>query len=63
MASWGTRTSRSGWTSWFKDANGVLFDPATAAKGQPNEDLLKNNIKNSIDAFEDSDHDGHHDDE
>ena len=50
-------------STWFKDANGVLFDPATAAKGQPNEDLLKNNIKNSIDAFEDSDHDGHHDDE
>ena len=48
--------------SWFKDGAGHLFNPATAAKGEPNEDLAKNNIKNSIDAFEDSDHDGHHDD-
>jgi len=44
-------------STWFVDANGNLFDPATALKGQPNENLAKDNIKNSIDAFEAEDGD------
>ena len=50
-------------STWFVDANGNLFDPATAAKGEPNENLAENNIKNSIDAFEDEDRDGDDTDE
>ena len=50
-------------STWFVDETGSLFDPATAAKGQPNEGLAKNNIKNSIDAFEDEDKDGDDTDE
>ena len=50
-------------STWFVDANGNLFDPATALKGQPNENLAKDNIKNSIDAFEDEDEDGDDTDE
>ena len=50
-------------STWFVDETGSLFDPATAAKGQPNEGLAKNNIKNSIDAFEDEDRDGDDTDE
>lgn len=47
---------------WFLDASGTaLVDPATALKGQPNEDVVKNNIEASIQAFEDEDHDGEDD--
>ncbi len=35
--------------TWFRDGNGDLFDPATASKCEPNENLVKDNIKNSID--------------
>ena len=49
--------------TWFVDGNGDLFDPATALKGQPNENLAKDNIKASIDAFEDEDMDGDDTDE
>ena len=50
-------------STWFVDGDGNLFDPATAAKGEPNENLAENNIKNSIDAFEDEDRDGDDTDE
>ena len=43
---------------WFRDAGGALVDPATAAPGQSNESLVKENIKRAFDAFEDDDHDG-----
>jgi len=48
--------------TWFKDQGGNLVDPASAAKGQPNEGLVTDNIKNSFHAFKDGDHDGEDDD-
>jgi hypothetical protein len=50
-------------STWFVDGNGALIDPATANKGEQNEGVVKENIKNSIDAFEDEDEDGDDDDE
>ena len=50
-------------STWFVGGSGSLFDPATAAKGEPNENVAKDNIKNSIDAFEDEDKDGDDTDE
>ena len=47
-------------SSWFVNG-GALVDPATANKGGPNEGIVKESIKQSIDAFEDDDHDGHDD--
>ena len=49
-------------STWFVDGAGNLFNPATALKGGPNENLAEDNIENSIEAFEDEDEDGHHDD-
>jgi hypothetical protein len=48
--------------TWFRDAGGSLVDPATAAAGQANENLVKDNIRGALDAFEDHDRDGEHDD-
>jgi hypothetical protein len=46
-------------SSWFKTADGTgLVDPATALVGQPNQSLVENNIKVSLKAFEDENHDG-----
>ncbi len=45
-------------STWFVDGGGALVDPTTANKGGVNEGLVKENIKNSIDAFEDEDEDG-----
>ena len=56
-------TIRFDLSTWFVDGSGNLFDPATALKGEPNEDLAENNIENSIEAFEDEDEDGHEDDD
>jgi hypothetical protein len=51
-------------SSWFRQpGTGALIDPATANKGGQNENLVKDNIKNSIDAFEDEDRDGDETDE
>jgi hypothetical protein len=47
-----------GLDSWFLDANGQPVNPATGNKDEVNEDLIKENIKNSIEAFEDNDRDG-----
>ena len=50
--------------SWFLNAAGsALVNPATANKGQPNEQVVENRIQASIDAFRDDDHDGHDDDD
>jgi len=51
-------TVRVGLDQWFRDAGGNLIDPATGNKGEVNESMIKENIKNSIDAFEDEDEDG-----
>jgi hypothetical protein len=47
--------------SWFRDQGGALLDPATANQGGLNESLVEQNIKTSLDAFEDEDHDGRDD--
>ncbi|MBI4513859.1 MAG: hypothetical protein HY702_07085 [Gemmatimonadetes bacterium] len=46
---------------WFRTANGALIDPRTANPGGPNEGLVEDNIKNSIEGFEDEDLDGEED--
>ena len=50
-------------STWFRDGGGSLVDPTSANKGEVNEGLVKENIKNSIDAFEDEDEDGDDEDE
>ncbi len=47
--------------TWFVDAQNNLIDPNSANKGGDNENLVKDNIKASIEAFEDSDKDGSED--
>ncbi|MFQ6047692.1 MAG: hypothetical protein ACE5PT_15260 [Gemmatimonadales bacterium] len=44
-------TVRVGLDGWFRDATGTLVDPASANKGGPNESLVKENIKQSFEAF------------
>jgi len=51
-------TIRIGLARWFRALNGSLVNPASANKGQPNEGLVNENIKTSIEAFEDRDGDG-----
>lgn len=41
-------------SSWFKDGSGNIVDPSNPA----NASLIDNNIKNSLHAFEDDNHDG-----
>ena len=43
--------------SWFR-SGGSLVDPATAAKGAENENLVRDNIMRSFHAFQDNDEDG-----
>lgn len=43
---------------WFRGPDGTLLDPATGNKGEPNENVIKENIKQSIEAFEDPEGDG-----
>jgi hypothetical protein len=45
---------------WFRRGDGTVLDPATANTGGPNESLVRNNIRDSFDAFEDDDRDGDH---
>lgn len=45
-------------STWFATSAGTLVDPASAAKGQPNEGLVQDNIKRSLRAFRDNDEDG-----
>jgi len=51
-------TVRINLNAWFRNGSGALIDPATASKGQPNESIVIENIKRSMHAFEDRDHDG-----
>lgn len=44
--------------SWFGDGAGGLVDPTSANKGGANENMVKDNIRDSIDAFQDMDRDG-----
>ncbi len=50
-----------GLDGWFVDGSGIVVNPATGNKGGENESLIKENIKNSIEAFEDSNRDGKED--
>jgi len=54
-------TIQVGLDRWFVDASGQAVNPATGNKGGENESLIKENIKNSIEAFEDDDRDGSED--
>jgi hypothetical protein len=47
--------------SWFRDAGGTLLDPSSANPGGANQGLVEQNIKSSLDAFDDEDHDGRDD--
>lgn len=47
-------------STWFVNS-GALVDPASANVGGPNEGIVQNNIKSSIDAFEDDNRDGRDD--
>ncbi len=47
--------------TWFRDGGNMLIDPSSANKGGPNEGVVKNNIENSFQSFEDEDHDGEDD--
>ncbi len=44
--------------AWFRDGSGAQVNPATGNKGGENESVIKENIKVSIEAFEDEDKDG-----
>jgi hypothetical protein len=43
---------------WFRDGAGLLIDPATANVGLANETLVESNIRATLHAFEDENHDG-----
>jgi len=43
---------------WFRDGTGTLLDPASANAGLANEGLVETNIRSTLHAFEDEDHDG-----
>jgi hypothetical protein len=49
--------------TWFVAPDGSLIDPRTAEDGGPNEGLVEENIRNSIEGFEDEDEDGEDDDD
>lgn len=48
-------------SKWFVTAGGGLVDPVTALKGNPNDNLVRDNIRRSFRSFEDHDRDGHED--
>jgi hypothetical protein len=43
---------------WFRDGAGLLVDPSTANVGLANESLVESNIRATLHAFEDENHDG-----
>ena len=45
-------------SDWFTDASGALVDPVSGNKGGINENMVIDNIRTSIDVFEDGDRDG-----
>ena len=52
-----TTTIQFDLASWFRNGS-TIIDPATANKDQPNESLVRENIKASIRAFGDDDRSG-----
>ncbi|HEX9727539.1 MAG TPA: hypothetical protein VGA37_03410 [Gemmatimonadales bacterium] len=44
--------------TWFRTGAGALVNPATANKDGANDGIVKENIKNSVEAYEDDDKDG-----
>ncbi|MFQ5550233.1 MAG: hypothetical protein ACE5FJ_03235 [Gemmatimonadales bacterium] len=56
-------TIRVDLAAWFADGQGGLVDPDSGNKGGANENLIKDNIRTSIEAFEDEDRDGDDTDE
>jgi hypothetical protein len=44
--------------AWFRDQSGDLIDPDTANEGGSNRSLVEDNIKQSMEAFEDDDRSG-----
>ena len=51
-------TARADISGWFVDGAGAAIDPNEANKGGEYENVVKDNIKDSIEAFEDRDRDG-----
>ncbi len=49
--------------TWFLNEGGTLIDPRTANESGENEGIVEDNIKQSIEAFEDDDEDGEDDDD
>lgn len=50
--------------SWFRTVDGTLIDPTTGNKGEEFEEMVKDNIRFSIEGFRDDDRDGvSHDDD
>jgi len=45
-------------SNWFRSEGGALLDPASANQGQVNEGIVEENVKASLEAFEDDDRDG-----
>jgi hypothetical protein len=43
---------------WFRDGAGLLIDPGTANVGLANEPMVESNIRATLQAFEDENHDG-----
>lgn len=56
-------TIRVDLAAWFVDGSGAVVNPAEANQGGQYESLVKENIKQSIEAFEDQDRDGDDQDE
>lgn len=48
-------------SEWFVDGAGNYVNPESGNKGMANEGMIKENIKNSIEGFEDDDRDGEDD--
>ena len=56
-------TVRLNLSMWFRDGTGALVNPELGNKGGQYESLIKENIKQNIEAFEDHDRDGDDSDE
>jgi hypothetical protein len=47
---------------WFRDGGGDLVNPQSGNKGSVNENMIRDNIRDSFEGFEDEDRDGDEDD-
>ena len=54
-------TLYAGLDSWFRSSGGTLVDPVSANARGPNQGLVEQNIKSSLNALEDENHDGRDD--